>query len=104
MYTHSIACMILSCGLIGTISRRMVTSSSVDEKRSTSKTRLSTQRSVGEKTESKPKPIEPDDAPKVAEQPGPFLLLSQVLKAIFKKVLVIKKTAQLILLKFGQST
>jgi hypothetical protein len=85
--------MIISCGLKGTVSRRMVTSSSVDEKRSTSKTRLSTQRSVGEKNESKPKPIEPDDAPKVAEQPGPFLLLSQVLKAIFKEVLVIKKNS-----------
>jgi hypothetical protein len=59
----------------------MVTSSSVDEKRSTSKTRLMTQRSVGtEKAESKPKSKESDDSPKVAEQPGPFLLLSQVHK------------------------
>jgi hypothetical protein len=69
--------------VVGITSRRMVTSSSVDEKRSTSKTRLLTQRSVGEKTESKPKPMEPDDALKAAEQPGPFLLLSQVLIDIF---------------------
>jgi len=71
----------------------MVTSSSVDEKRSSSRTRISSQRSVGTegaaqkaevKTSPKPKEVESEavSGPKVTDTASPFLLLSQVCRFI----------------------
>ncbi|CAB3359932.1 Hypothetical predicted protein [Cloeon dipterum] len=76
-------------------SRRFVTSSSVDEKRSSSKTRVSSQRSIGadtspiQKLENKASPKfkdseQPTDVgdTKIPETDGPYLLLSQEVQEI----------------------